>query len=107
MAAINSAASPRWRRINEAGLSRDITSDVIEFITREVHFLVNKRERHARCTSLFGLSMQMKGQENAKLSCLYDRIGARAVKTRAANRYLTLRTPLKLRHCPTTGKSPI
>src|SRR5260370_30541716 len=64
-------------------LSKDITSHVIEFIARTVHFLVQQEARHSRCTSLFGLSTLIKGQKNGTLSHLYARIGARAVKARA------------------------
>src|ERR1700719_3900413 len=60
-------------------LSTDITSHVIEFIARTIHFLVQQERRHSRSTSLFGLSTLMKGQKNGTLSHLYDRIGARAV----------------------------
>src|ERR1700688_753182 len=74
----------RGRAANQRlALSKDITFHVIEFIARTVHFLVQQERRHSRRTSLFGLSMLMKGQKNGTLSHLYDRIGARAVKARA------------------------
>jgi hypothetical protein len=64
----------RERRPTQAGLP-DITSDVIEFIPRKVHFLIHQERTTPSMHELVrSLNANDKVRKNAKLSHLYDRI---------------------------------